>query len=173
MAYLFDTLSLLSLVINYEEVELASLIITWSKYSGLSAILAIALMSSVSIDQLSLIQGKFQDNLPGEFAVDEKLSTQPMKQFLKYHFSGSTRQDRIYLAGADKIGQMRFFTYNLGSSLLWISTIAVAGAGLRYLWINTFSHFGPFEVEIIAGILTVYVSGLLVLVLTKLSQNPA
>lgn len=173
MAYLFESFSLLSLVINYEEIELASLIFTWSKYSGLTAILGIALISTMSIDQLSLIQGKFQNKLHDKSIADDELSKQPIKQFLKYHFLGSTKQDRIFLAGADKIGQLRFFKYNLGSSLIWISVIAVAGAGLRYLWINTFGHFGPFEVEIITGILTVYLSGLLVLILLKLSRNPA
>lgn len=171
MAYLFESLSLLSLVTDPEKVELTALIMFWSKYSGLSAILAMALTSSLSIDQLTLIRGKFKTKNLNDFGANNGLFRKPILQFLKYHFFGSTKQDRIYLSGANEIGQVRFLLYNLTSTLIWISVIVMAGIGLRYALTNLFGNFGPVEVEIISGILTVYVSGLIILISAKLIRK--
>ena len=171
MAYLFESLSLFSLVTDPEKVELTALIMFWSKYSGLSAILALVLMSSISVDQLTLIQGKFKTKHQNDYGTNNMLFRQPIIQFLKYHFFGSTKQDRIYLRGANEIGQLRFLVYNLTSTLIWISVIVMAGIALRYAWTNLFGNFGPLEVEIISGILTVYISGLLIIIISKFIRN--
>lgn len=172
MAYIPEYLSMLGLIINYDEVELTSLVSSWSEYGDLSAILAMAMMTSLCYDQLSLLRGKFSPQLQASEVSTKRLVNQPIRQFLKYQFLGSTEKDSIHLAGADEIGGFRFFFYNLCSSAIWLAAIISAGVGFRYLLVSIYGTFGPMEFEIITGILAVYLAGLAVIIPAKIKINP-
>ncbi len=160
------------LIISYDQVELTSLVSSWSDYGDLSAILAMALMTSLCYDQLSLLRGKFSPQQKARVVSAERLVNQPIRQFLKYQFLGSTEKDAVYLTGADKIGAFRFFFYNLCSSVIWLSAIILAGVGFRYLGVSIYGTFGPVEFELITCILAVYLAGLAVIIPAKIKINP-
>ncbi|HKL17902.1 MAG TPA: hypothetical protein VJ905_03005 [Halalkalibaculum sp.] len=159
MVYILESISLCSLVIDYEKVEIISLALLWSQYSGLLAVMSLALMSTVSMDQFSLLSGKFQQGHESE-ETGEGLLRQPILQLLKYQFLGGTAGEKVLLCGADKIGPLRFFLYNLCSSIIWLSIIFMAGIILRVVLTHFIGRFGPVEFEAIIGILTVYIAGL-------------
>ena len=171
MTHIPEYLSMLGLIINYDQVELTSLVSSWSQYADLSAILAMALMTSLCYDQLSLLRGKFSPQPQESVVSSKRLVNQPIRQFLKYQFLGSTDKDTIHLAGADKIGGFRFFFYNLCSTVIWLCAIISAGVGLRYLLVSNYGTFGPIEFEIITGILAVYVAGLAVIISARINPK--
>lgn len=166
MTYIFESISMISLVIDYGKVELTSFAVLWSESSGLLAILSLALMSTVSVDQFSLLSGKFKNSSIGASA-DKSLVKQPIIQLLKYQFLGSTERERKYLAGANEIGSFQFLIYNMCSVFIWLAVIFLAGTALRATWTQYFGRFGPVEFEIITGILAVYIFGLGALILFK------
>lgn len=159
MTYILESISMISLVIDYGEVELTSLAVLWNEYSGLVAVMSLALMSTVSLDQFTLLRGKFPQGQEAT-GIEEVLLQQPIIQLLKYQFLGGTREESIFLTGADKIGPLRFFLYNLCSTLIWLSVIFLAGMVLRFVITYFIGRFGPLEFEAIVGILTVYLTGL-------------
>ncbi|MGK7369434.1 MAG: hypothetical protein ACNS64_04405, partial [Candidatus Halalkalibacterium sp. M3_1C_030] len=159
MTYILESISMISLVIDYGEVELTSLAVLWNEYSGLVAVMSLALMSTVSLDQFTLLRGKFPQGQETT-GIEEVLLQQPIVQLLKYQFLSGTREESIFLTGADKIGPLRFFLYNLCSTLIWLSVIFLAGMVLRFVITYFIGRFGPLEFEAVVGILTVYLTGL-------------
>lgn len=166
MAYTLDFISFFNLVIDYEAVDLTTLTILWCDYSGLAAIMSLALMSTVSLDQFSLLMGRLHPTHKG-FSNGVGLEKQPLIQFLKYQFLGGTRKESSFLIGAEKIGPFRFFVFNLCSTAIWLAVVFTAGILLR-LAINHFiGRFGPVGFEVIVGILIVYIVGLTGTVILK------
>ena len=171
MGYTLDFISFFNLVIDYEKVDMTSLALLWSNYSGLAAIMSMALMSTVSIDQFTLIQGSFRQGVRSSGTERNRQRT-PFIQFLKYQFLGGTRKEMRLLKGMDKIGSFQFFLYNLGSSLIWLSVIFIAGILARVVLTAYFGRFGPVEFEAIVGILVVYSVGLTgTILLRRLNLN--
>lgn len=160
MVYTLDFISLLSLVIEYDSVYMTSLALLWSAHSDLAAIMALALMSTVSLDQFSLIRGKLHPN-ETEAEDGRDLIHQPLVQLLKYQFFGGTGEERFFLIGAEKIDPVRFFMYNLCSTVIWLSVIFLAGITLRIAVTRYIGRFGPVEFEVIMAILAVYITGLM------------
>ena len=160
MVYTLDFISFFNLVMEYESVDMTSLALLWSDYSDLAAIMTIALMSTVSLDQFSLMRGKLHPNQ--KVANNGRdLIHQPLVQLLKYQFFGGTGNERFFLIGAGKISPFRYFVYNICSSLIWLSVVFLAGVILRIAVIQFTGRFGPVEFEIIMAILAVYIIGLM------------
>ncbi len=153
---------------------MVSLALLWSDYSGLLAIMSLALMSTVSLDQFSLLRGKLK---PVKGIRDMNRSTtgsfssQPIRQLLKYQISGETITESRFLNGAEKVGSLRFLYYNLCSTIIWLSVLLTAGIFLRAVLIHVIGRFGPVEFEAIIGILAVYVTGLTVVLIYN-HRNP-
>jgi hypothetical protein len=166
MVYILESISLFSLVIEYEKFDLVSMALLWNDYSGLIAVMSLALMSTVSLDQFSFLRGRFPQSHEG-IASRGSLLNQPIVQLLKYQFLGGTREESVFLAGADKIGPIRFFLYNLWSTVIWLSVVFLAGMTLRVAIIYFIGRFGPVEFETIVGILTAYLVGLSGLMIFK------
>lgn len=167
MEHIIEPFLLIGLFIDQQMIELSSLVGTWEHYSDLSAVLAMALMTSLALDQLSFLNGKFRADSQKDHKESQMGLRNPIMQFIKFQLWGSLNSERNYLDGAGQISQLKFFSYNLiASGMLLIATI-LAGAALRSIWVANFGHFGPFEVEVISGIVTVYVLGLLFIYLTR------
>lgn len=149
---------------------MTSLALLWSDYSGLAAIMSLALMSTVSLDQFSLMRGKW--HLGQKVALGSGLEKQPLRQFLKYQFLGGTTEEATFLVGLEKLGPIRFFAYNFCSTVIWLSVVFAAGIVFRIALNEFFGRFGPVEFEVIAGILSVYIFGLAGTVILK-RINPA
>lgn len=156
MEYVIQFLSFFTLVFDFESINFANILRAGMEYIELTVVLAAALLAFVGTGQLSFLREKFTKEETSAAGVSAKIQQNPLRLFLRHQFFGGTIQGSVYPAGAEKISSLKFFKYNLVSSCIWFAALLVTGTGLRSAWINTVDHFGPFELELIAGILAAY-----------------
>lgn len=157
MEYITELLPTITLVLDLENIRLASLITISMEYMDITLVLTAALLAMVVADQIALIRGKFDNNASSTVTARARWEQDnTFKQFLKYQFFYGTKVENNYLEGANQISRIQFFIYNLFASGVLFSVLVICGAIFRMALVAAIGTFGPIEMELIAGILTAY-----------------
>lgn len=165
MEYLFEVASFCTLAHELKNAEVAALLQTGMAYKDLTLLLAVALFAMVFADQIAMVRGKFS-SYSGGTGKQPAIKQQPFQQLFKNQLFAGFLDQSAYMKGAEQMGSLKFFTYNLLALGSWLVILLIMASGLRALWIGYFGSFGPFEVEMIAALLAVYL-GLLVFSLIR------
>lgn len=148
--------SFITLVLDPEGIKLAAVLSGTKEYMDLTVILATALFAIVGIDQISLLRGEFGTSATTTSSVNTIVQEKPFLQFFKHQLFAGIHADNAFLKGAEEIGHLRFFLYNLLATTALLTMLMVIGSVIRMVWIELFGHFGPFEFEFISALMVAY-----------------
>ena len=159
MQSIMELTSFLTLAHELKSAELAIMLNTGMAYKDITLLLLTALFAMAGADQFSMMRGKF-GGLKSAAAANPAIEKKPFRQLLKHQLFTAFVDEESYLRGAEQIGHVKFFIYNLLALSTWLCLLVALGAGLRTIWVGYFGSFGPFEVEFIAAVMAVYVTTL-------------
>lgn len=156
MEYIIYIASFFALVIDPDGLRLAFVLNGGKEYMDLTVILTTALFAIVGVDQISLLMGEFrQPNKAPDSAVSQ-LSEKPFLQFFKYQLFSGIKKENPFLEGAEEMGHLKFFLYNLLAVTALLTLLMFVGVIIRMAWVSLFGHFGPFEFELLSALMVAY-----------------
>lgn len=147
----------LTLAHELKSAELAVMLNTGMAYKDLTLLLLMALFAMAGADQFSMIKGKFSKSKNAGAVANPAIEKKPFRQLFKHQLFTGFVEEQSYLRGAEQIGGVKFFIYNLLALGAWLSLLVALGAVLRTTWVGYLGSFGPFEVEFIAAVMAAYV----------------
>lgn len=156
MELLFEFTSFLTLAHDLKSADVAALLNTGMEYRDLTILLVTALFAMVGADQLLVMSGKLGTPKTSSSDSTAPIEEKPFRQLFKYQLLPGFDNHHSKLEGAEQIGHLRFFFYNVLAIAAWLILLVAVGSVLRSLWVGLFGHFGPLEVEFIAAVMGAY-----------------